>query len=83
MRDRVCHPAKLVRAFHCSEIRQPKHRARRTPLKGESRGRKIGLPDGVHDRLWQEARRKKIIVSSLATDILNKNLPRFKIEQEG
>ncbi|WP_406695038.1 hypothetical protein V5E97_28760 [Singulisphaera sp. Ch08] len=48
-----------------------------------ARGRKIGLPDEVHDRLWQEARRKKLTVSTLATDILNKNLPRFTVEREG
>jgi hypothetical protein len=65
------------------EIRQPKSRAKRKPPQGESKGRKIGLPDDVHDRLWQYARSKRITVSAAATDILNRNLPRYKIEREG
>lgn len=65
------------------EIRQPKRRTRRAAPKGESRGRKIGLPDDVHDRLWQFAREKKITISAAAAGILDKNLPRYRIEREG
>ncbi len=42
--------------------------------KGEIRGRKFGLPDDVHDRLWQFAREKKITISAVAAGILDKNL---------
>jgi hypothetical protein len=61
----------------------PKPRRKRAPVGGETRGRKLHLPDGVHDRLWLLARQRRTTVSAVAADILDKNLPRFKVEREG
>jgi hypothetical protein len=45
--------------------------------------KKIHLPDALHDRLWLMARQRKTTVSAVAADILDKNLPRFRVEREG
>jgi hypothetical protein len=59
-------------------------RRKRPPLKAETaRGRKISLPDEVHDRLWLLARQRRTTVSAVATEILDKNLPRWRVEREG
>jgi len=50
---------------------------------GETKGRKIHLADSIHDRLWLLARQRRTTVSAVAADILDKNLPRFKVEREG
>ncbi|MBV8315511.1 MAG: hypothetical protein JOZ53_11290, partial [Planctomycetaceae bacterium] len=45
--------------------------------------RKLSLPADVHDRLWLYARQKRTTVSAVATEILDRNLPRFRVEREG
>jgi hypothetical protein len=61
----------------------PKSRRKRTPVGGETKGRKLSLPDDVHDRLWLLARQRRTTVSAVAADILDRALPRFKVEREG
>jgi hypothetical protein len=53
------------------------------PAGGETNGRKLSLPDDVHDRLWLLARERRTTVSAVAADLLNRALPRFKVEREG
>jgi hypothetical protein len=65
------------------EARTPRTRARRPPVSTETKGRKLHLPDDVHDRLWLLARQKRKSVSAVAAEILDRNLPRFKVEREG
>lgn len=65
------------------EARTPRARTRRAPVGTETRGRKLHLPDDVHDRLWLLARQRRKSVSAVATEILDRNLPRFKVEREG
>ena len=55
----------------------------RTLAGGETKGRKLSLPADVHDRLWLYARQKRTTVSAVATEILDRNLPRFRVEREG
>ena len=54
----------------------------RTLAGGETKGRKLSLPADVHDRLWLSARQKRTTVSAVATEILDRNLPRFRVERE-
>jgi hypothetical protein len=61
----------------------PKSRRRRQPVAGETKGRKLSLPDDVHDRLWLLARQRRTTVSAVASDLLDRALPRFKVEREG
>ena len=58
-------------------------RRARTPAGGETKGRKLSLPADVHDRLWLYARQKRTTVSAVATEILDRNLPRFRVERDG
>ena len=60
----------------------PKPRRKRTPAGGETRGRKLSLPDGVYDRLQLLAIRRRTTVSAVAAEILDRNLPRLRIEQD-
>jgi hypothetical protein len=57
-------------------------RVRRPPSGAGTRGRKLHLPDDVHDRLWLLARQRRKSVSAVAAEILDRNLPRLKIERE-
>ncbi|MDB5876332.1 MAG: hypothetical protein JWQ07_5774 [Ramlibacter sp.] len=59
-----------------------KTRKKRVPVGGETRGRKLHLPDDIHDRLWLLARQRRVSVSAVAADILDKNLPRYRVERE-
>jgi hypothetical protein len=64
----------------------PKPRARRRrrpPVTGEAKGRKIHLPDEIHDRLRLLAFQRRTTISAVATDILDKNLPRLRVERDG
>ena len=63
--------------------RRPGSAGARTPAGGETKGRKLSLPADVHDRLWLYARQKRTTVSAVATEILDRNLPRFRVEREG
>lgn len=65
------------------EARTPRARTRRPPVSTETKGRKLHLPDDVHDRLWLLARQKRKSVSAVAAEILDRNLPRFRVEREG
>jgi hypothetical protein len=60
----------------------PRARRRRPPAAGAGRGHKLTLPDGVFERLELTAIRKRSTVSKVAADILDKNLPRLRIEQD-
>ncbi|HMB04233.1 MAG TPA: hypothetical protein VKP69_10910 [Isosphaeraceae bacterium] len=48
-----------------------------------ARGCRISLPDEVHDRLWLLTRQRRTTASTVATEILDKNLPRWRVECEG
>lgn len=50
---------------------------------GETRGRKLSLPDSVFDRLQLTAIQRRKTISAVAAEILDRNLPRLKIEREG
>jgi hypothetical protein len=58
-------------------------RRKRPPVSSETKGRKLHLPDDVHDRLWLLARQRRQSVSAVAAEILDRSLPRFKVEREG
>jgi hypothetical protein len=62
----------------------PKPRARRRRIDpGEkTRGHKLSLPDAVFERLELTAIRRKSSVSAIAAEILDRNLPRLRIEQD-
>jgi hypothetical protein len=45
--------------------------------------RGVYLTDGVWDRLQYEVIRRRTTVSAIAGDVLDRNLPRFKVEREG
>lgn len=66
-----------------AEPRAPRARTRRRPPGGATRGRKLHLPDEVHDRLWLLARQRRQSVSAIAAEILDRALPRFRVEREG
>ena len=65
-----------------ADAKPAKPRRKRVPAGGETRGRKLHLPDGIHDRLWLLARQRRATVSAVAADILDKSLPRFRVERE-
>jgi len=44
--------------------------------------RGVYLTDGVWDRLQYEAIRRRTTVSAIVGDVLDRNLPRFKVERE-
>jgi hypothetical protein len=61
----------------------PRTRRKRPPVGGETRGRKLHLPDEIHDRLWLLARQRKATVSAVAAELLDRALPRFTVTREG
>jgi hypothetical protein len=60
-----------------------KTRRKRPVVASKTTGRKLILPDDVHDRLWLLARQRRVSVSTVATEILDRNLPRFQVTREG
>jgi hypothetical protein len=60
-----------------------KGRRKRPVVASKTTGRKLILPDDVHDRLWLLARQRRQSVSAVATEILDRNLPRFQVTREG
>ena len=64
------------------ESRAPKARRKRVPAGGETKGRKLSLPDGVYDRLQLLALQRRTSASAIAAEILDRNLPRLRIERE-
>jgi hypothetical protein len=62
---------------------KPRTSRRRKALASEvSKGRKISLPDSVFERLELTAIKRKTTISAVATDILDRNLPRLRIESD-
>jgi hypothetical protein len=63
---------------------KPRTRTRRPATLGEStKGRKLSLPDSVFDRLQLTAIQRRKTVSAVAAEILDRNLPKLRIEREG
>ena len=63
---------------------KPRPRRRRlSPGGGAGRGHKLTLPDAVFERLELTAIKRKSTVSAIAAEILDRNLPRLRIEQDG
>jgi hypothetical protein len=58
-------------------------RRKRPVVASKTTGRKLILPDDVHDRLWLLARQRRQTVSAVAAEILDRNLPRFTVSREG
>lgn len=66
-----------------NEPRPTRARRKRTPASsGPAKGRKVHLSDDIHDRLWLLARQRRTTVSAVAAEILDRNLPRFRVERE-
>jgi hypothetical protein len=65
-----------------AEPRPSRARRRRTPPGGETRGRKLHLPDPLHDRLKLVAFQRRTTASAIAAEILDRALPRLRIERE-
>jgi hypothetical protein len=61
---------------------KPKARSRRVAAGGETRGRKLSMPDAVFDRLQLLAIQRRKTVSAVATEILDRNLPKLRIERD-
>jgi hypothetical protein len=49
---------------------------------GETKGRKLSLPDSVFDRLQLAAYQRRKTMSAVAAEILDRNLPKLRIERE-
>lgn len=64
------------------EARAPRTRRRRPPVGGETKGRKLNLPDAVYDRLQLLAIQRRTTASAIAAEILDRNLPRLRIERD-
>jgi hypothetical protein len=63
----------------------PKPRTRRKrviPDAGETRGRKLHLPESVYERLQLLAIQRRATVSAVATDLLDRSLPKLRIERD-
>jgi hypothetical protein len=57
-------------------------RGRRVAPGGKVSGRKFQLPDAVFERLQLHAIKKKLNVSAVLADILDRNLPKHSIATE-
>src|SRR4051794_37582105 len=73
------------RGDQAPESRQPSKRppSGRPASTGKTKARNLHLSDDVHDRLWLLARQRRTTVSAVANDLLDKALPRWKMEREG
>ena len=62
---------------------KPRRRVRRDRVTGgETHGRKLTLPDSVFDRLQLTAIQKRKTISAIATEILDRNLPKLRITND-
>ena len=61
---------------------KPRARSRRTAASEVAKGRKISLPDSVFDRLQLTAIQRRKTLSAVATEILDRNLPKLRIERD-
>jgi hypothetical protein len=66
-----------------AEVKPARSRRKRPVVASKTTGRKLILPDDVHDRLWLLARQRRQSVSAVAAEILDRNLPRFQVTREG
>jgi hypothetical protein len=60
------------------------HMANKRPVRrpaGERRSRNLYIADDVHDRLFFQAHRTRQTVSAVANDLLDKHLPRFRLQE--
>jgi hypothetical protein len=64
-------------------LRPTRPRRKRRVASGATTGRKLQLPDDVHDRLRLLAFQRKTNASAIAAEILDRNLPRFLLERQG
>jgi hypothetical protein len=62
---------------------RPRSRRRKIDPGEKTRGHKLSLPDAVFERLELTAIRRRSTVSAIAAEILDRNLPRLRIEQDG
>jgi hypothetical protein len=74
---------RAAEAMSAAASSTPRPRRKRPAVSTKTTGRKLHLPDDVHDRLWLLARQRRTTVSTVAAEILDRNLPRFKVEREG
>jgi hypothetical protein len=61
---------------------KPRPQRRRVPVGGAGRGHKLTLPDAVFERLELTAIKRRSNISAIASEILDRNLPRLRIEQD-
>ena len=66
-----------------AQASRPRPRRRRVPAGGETRGHKLALPDALFDRLQFTAIQRKSNISAVAVEILDRNLPRWRLERDG
>jgi len=72
------------RGENSAESRAPaRARRKRAPVSTKTTGRKLHLPDDIHDRLWLLARQRRQTVSAVAAELLDRALPRFSVTREG
>ena len=65
------------------EAKSPARARRKRPaVASKTTGRKLILTDDVHDRLWLLARQRRQTVSAVACELLDRALPRFRVERE-
>jgi hypothetical protein len=62
---------------------KPRQRRRRIDPGEKTRGHKLSMSDAVFERLELTAIRRRSTVSAIAAEILDRNLPRLRIEQDG
>ena len=62
---------------------KPRQRRRRIDPGEKTRGHKLSRPDAVFERLELTAIKRKSTPSAIAAEILDRNLPRLRIEQDG
>jgi hypothetical protein len=62
--------------------RSTRRRRTRTDLSSDTKGRKLSLPDSVHFRLHLVALQRGKSASEVAAEILDRNLPKLRIERE-
>jgi hypothetical protein len=62
--------------------RQVARRRKSATTTEPSKGRKLSIPDSVFERLELTAIRRKTTISAVAADLLDRNLPRLRIESD-
>jgi hypothetical protein len=58
-------------------------RTRRLDAGGPAVGCKLYLPQQLHGRLWQFSLERGKTISELAAEILDRHVPRYKVERQG